>query len=107
MKKQLPVLLLMFFALLTRTAVFAQAPTTAASNIVEVGKSTSYISINWTSGNGSYRIVTCALATATTYSPVNGSSYTANSTFGSGSTTGSGNYVVYSGTSYGCTVFGL
>jgi hypothetical protein len=85
----------------------AQAPTVSASNVITVGKSTTSISINWDSGNGSKRIVTCALATSTVALPVTGGTYTQNSNFGSGSNLGSGNYCIYNGTSYGCNAFGL
>jgi hypothetical protein len=39
--------------------------------------------------------------------PTTGSTYTQNSTFGSGSNLGNGNYCIYNGTSYGCNAFGL
>jgi hypothetical protein len=85
----------------------AQTPTTPASGITTVGTSTSSISINWTSGNGSTRIVTCALATNSVAYPSNGTNYAASTTFGSGSNLGSSNYCVYDGTSNGVTIFGL
>jgi hypothetical protein len=104
MKKFLPISLLLT---LLNFSAFAQAPTTAASNIIVVGKSTTSISLNWTSGNGSYRIVTVALASNSGSNPVNGVYYTQNSTYGSGSNLGNSNYCIYNGTSYGCNAFGL
>ncbi|MCW3083539.1 MAG: hypothetical protein JWP12_905 [Bacteroidetes bacterium] len=107
MKKHLLKSILTCVILVCSAFAFAQTPTTGASGLVLVGKSTSYISLNWTSGNGAKRIVTCALATNGAVNPTNGTNYTASSTFGSGSYLGTGNYCVYNGTSYGCTVFGL
>lgn len=106
MKKILSTFVITLLTLWNITAV-AQAPTTPASNVITVGKSTTSISINWTSGNGSKRIVTCALATSGAALPTTGTTYVQNSTFGSGSNLGSGNYCIYNGTSYGCNAFGL
>jgi hypothetical protein len=88
-------------------SAFAQAPTTPASNVITVGTSASSISINWTSGNGSKRIVTIAPAANSVSLPVNNTTYTASSTYGSGSNLGNSNYCVYNSTSYGTTIFGL
>ncbi|MCE3278727.1 MAG: large protein [Bacteroidetes bacterium] len=107
MKKILLLTLSLVFINCFNAAVFAQAPTTAASNVITVGKTTTSISINWTSGNGSKRIVTIALASSSVSLPVTGGTYTANSGFGSGSHLGNGNYCIYNGTSYGCNAFSL
>lgn len=107
MKKLLSAAFTVLLAIVISGKVLAQAPTTNSSNVITVGKSTTSISINWTSGNGSKRIVTCALSSSATSLPVTGGTYTQNSTFGAGSNLGNGNYCIYNGTSYGCNAFGL
>ncbi|MCK6650367.1 MAG: LamG domain-containing protein, partial [Bacteroidia bacterium] len=68
---------------------------------------TSSISINWTNGNGSRRIVTVALSSSSVSLPADGTAYTQNSTFGAGSNLGNANYCIYNGTGNGCNAFGL
>ncbi|MBA3706378.1 MAG: hypothetical protein H0W84_10935, partial [Bacteroidetes bacterium] len=87
--------------------VNAQAPTVAASNVTTVGTAPTTISINWTSGNGSKRIITCAPFASIVVLPSDGAAYTASSTYGSGTNLGNSNYCVYNGTSTGTTIFGL
>lgn len=99
--------LLVLSAVFTSEKIQAQAPTVAASSVVTVGVSTSSISINWNSGNGSKRIVTCALSSSSVALPVTGGNYTQNSTFGAGTNLGSGNYCIYNSTGNGCNAFGL
>lgn len=107
MKNILSIVFATLLLVINSSNVNAQAPTTAASNVITVGKSTTSISINWTSGNGSKRIVTCALSSSSVSLPVNGATYTQNSSFGFGSNLGNGNYCIYNGTSYGCNAFNL
>src|SRR5690606_4603130 len=71
------------------------------------GSSDTSISLSWTSGNGSNRIVIASVSSGINNLPANNVSYTANPHFGSGSTIGSGNYVVYKGTGNQVTVTGL
>lgn len=107
MKKLLPFTIAAILTLFISGKIAAQAPTTNSSNVITVGKTTNSISLNWTSGNGSKRIVTCALSSSSVSLPVTGGTYTQNSTFGAGSNLGNGNYCIYNGTSYGCNAFGL
>ena len=65
------------------------------------------MTVSWTRGNGDRVIVLAHEAAAVDQDPTNGTSYTANSTFGSGSQIGTGNYVVYDGTGSSVTVTGL
>ncbi len=105
--KKILTILLGLSAMFVSEKTQAQAPTVNSSSVITVGLTTSSISINWTSGNGSKRIVTCALSSSSVALPTTGSTYTQNSTFGSGSNLGSGNYCIYNGTSSGCNAFGL
>ncbi|KEY18799.1 T9SS sorting signal type C domain-containing protein [Kaistella antarctica] len=63
--------------------------------------------INWTKGNGANRIVVIRSGSAVNAAPVDGTAYTANPIFGSGSQIGTGNYVVYAGTANAVSVTGL
>lgn len=107
MKKLATLILLGFILFTVNKNAQAQAPTVQACCLSTAGTSTSYISVNWVNGNGSKRIVTCALTSSSIANPVTGGTYTASSTFGSGSNLGSANYCVYNGTASGTTIFGL
>ena len=65
------------------------------------------LSFSWVRGNGSQCIVLANTNAAVNANPVDGTSYTANATFGSGTQIGSGNYVVYLGTGTNVTITGL
>lgn len=65
------------------------------------------VTVNWTKGNGARRLMLVREGTPVNASPMDGTSYTANATFGSGSEIGSGNFVVYDGTGNSVTVSGL
>lgn len=106
MKKNLPIYIALFLLIFATTKAYAQ-PSVPSCCISTVGKSTTSISINWGSGNGANRIVTCALAVNGVAYPGNGNTYGANATFGSGSYLGNGNYCVYNGNGNGCTIYGL
>lgn len=81
------------------------APTTNASNITSTNFCTS-AQINFTAGNGANRIGVISLNNFSD-TPVNGTNYSANSTYGSGSLLGTGNYVVMNGSGNTVTVTGL
>lgn len=87
--------------------VLATEPTTAAtavnfSNITSTG-----MTVNWTNGNGSERIVIIKGAAAVNALPADGTSYTANAGFGKGSEIGTGNFVIYKGSGSSVIVNGL
>lgn len=74
------------------------APTTQASAYNTTGIGTTGATLNWTSGDGDEVLVVVKEGTAVDSDPTNGTSYTSNTVFGSGDEIGTGNYVVYSGT---------
>jgi hypothetical protein len=86
----------------TPPSIVASAPTFS-------GVTTSSVTLNWTSGNGTSRVVVARQASAVNTSPTGGTDYSvgANAIFGSGTNLGSGNYVVYAGTGSSVTVTGL
>ncbi|MEI6508790.1 MAG: YCF48-related protein [Bacteroidota bacterium] len=82
-------------------------PSVAPSTFFIGGITSSSMILNWTNGNGAARIVVACANSNTLVAPSYGVSYSASSTFGSGSQIGTGNYVVYNGTGSSCTVSGL
>jgi hypothetical protein len=84
-------------------------PTVQASGISLSSITQNQLTVNWSgNGNGTGGVIVLAKASsAVSSSPASGTSYTSNSTFGSGSLIGTGNYVVYSGTGSSVTVTGL
>ena len=82
-------------------------PTVQASNMTFSNVSSSSLTLKVTKGNGAYRIIIGKQGSAVDSLPGNGSVYTADSVFGSGSEIGTGNYVVYAGSDSVITVTGL
>ncbi len=82
-----------------------QATATAATSVL-----TTSFTANWTRGNGDNILVVARANSTTPVAPISGTSYTADPSFGNntaGFTTGTGNYVVYSGTSASVAITNL
>lgn len=90
---------------LTGKVLAAQPTTQGAITFGTIDNSS--IVVNFSSGDGAKRIVLAKLATAVNSDPVDGTTYTANAAFSSGTQIGTGNYVVYAGTGNTVTVTGL
>ncbi|HQQ96307.1 MAG TPA: fibronectin type III domain-containing protein [Cyclobacteriaceae bacterium] len=90
-------------------STLANAATTQATNLLLPNGSigNNQVVLNWTNGNGARRIVLAHAGASVDASPVNGTTYSANVAFGSGSQVGTGNYVVFDGTGNTVTVTGL
>ena len=83
-------------------------PSTQAYNVSLSSTTISQTTISWTNGNGSNRAVFMKVTTSGSASPANGTTYTANSAFGSGTQIGStGWYCVYNGTGNSVVVTNL
>lgn len=82
-------------------------PTVQASSVTTTNIGNNSITVNWTNGNGSNRIVVARALSAVNSNPVDETGYTASAVFGSGSQIGTGNFVVYSGNASTVTVTGL
>ncbi|RYE00872.1 MAG: hypothetical protein EOP50_02985, partial [Sphingobacteriales bacterium] len=85
----------------------APGPATA---VTLVSRSSSSISLSWTSGTGTRRIVVARNSATANATPVNGIEYSAASNSfsdGANAITGAGNVVVYNGTGSSITVSGL
>ena len=85
----------------------AVQPTVQSSSITSVLATQTTATVRWTKGNGASRILIARVDNAVSASPVDGHSYTANATYGSGTNLGSSNYVVYDGTDSVVTLQGL
>ena len=81
-------------------------PSIPASNLSLIPSNNSMF-VGWTSGNGTAGLVVARAGSAVNANPVNGVTYIANSTFGSGTQIGTGNYVVYNGTGSSVNLTGL
>ena len=82
-------------------------PTIQSSGISFSAVTGTSITLNWTSGNGSNRVVLMYSGGVVSSDPVAGTSYSANADYGSGSRIGLKTYVVYNGSGNGVTVTGL
>ncbi len=82
-------------------------PTVHSTNPSVSAITSNSATLNWTSGDGGSRIVVARAGGAVNVTPVDGATYLANSTFGSGAQIGADNYVVYNGTGNSVTVEGL
>lgn len=89
----------------TFTTLAAQ-PTTQASNITFANVGMNSMTINWTNGNGTNRMVVVK-ASGAPGTPSDGQTYTANTIFGSGSSFGTSEYVVYTGANNTVDITGL
>ena len=87
--------------------VLAAEPTVASSGLSVISSMSNSLQLSWMRGNGAYCIVICRGGSMVTSAPVDGISYTANATYGLGSTTAAGDYIVYSGTGNIVNVLGL
>ncbi|MCX7987724.1 MAG: T9SS type A sorting domain-containing protein [Bacteroidales bacterium] len=83
-------------------------PTTQAANINFSGVTSNSFNISWTRGNGTACAVFAKAGTSGSALPVDGTSYTANNVFGSGTQIGtSGWYCIYNGTGNSTSLTGL
>ena len=73
-------------------------PTTQASSYSTTSLGSDSATLNWTSGNGDEVLVLVKESAAVDTDPTDGTSYTGNTAFSSGTELGTGNYAVYAGT---------
>ncbi len=89
-----------------RTTLVAE-PTVASSGFNITHYSTSSLAFEFSAGNGTNRIIVARKGSAVNADPLDGSSYTANSTFGAGDSIGTGMFVVYNGSADSVGITGL
>jgi hypothetical protein len=84
------------------------APTIEPANPTFTGVTTNSTTVNWASnGDGDNVLVVAKLNSSVLSMPTSGTSYTANTVFGSGTQIGTGNYVLYDGSGSSVSVTGL
>jgi hypothetical protein len=83
------------------------APTQAAQNATVEAVDGNHFTVRWTSGDGAGRVVVARKSLASTFTPANGTTYTANAAFGSGTNLGDDQFIVYNGSSNTVTVSNL
>ena len=88
-------------------STLTNAPTIQASGVGGYSFQNGNVSITWNRGNGAKCIVLVNAGSPVDSNPVDGTTYTANANFGSGSLIGPDNYVVYLGTGTNVTLTGL
>jgi len=93
------------FPIYTMT-VLASEPSTAPDAPTFMNVQSLQIGVGLSGGSGTCRLVVCQDGAAPTTAPVDGTTYTANAAYGSGTALGSG-YVVYSGSGGSFTMTGL
>ena len=76
---------------------FTSEPTLHASALTFNNVTTNSMTVGWTPGNGGARIVIAREGQAVTFSPTDGSNYTANADFLSGTDLGGGQKVIFNG----------
>ncbi|MFH1319613.1 MAG: GEVED domain-containing protein [Bacteroidota bacterium] len=95
-------------AVTTYACPCTQPTTQATINAYTNNTTGTSITVNWTNGNGTAgRIVVARLTATANAEPTEGTSYTADPAFGSGTQIGTANYVVYKGTAATVNVTGL
>lgn len=80
---------------ITNFAPTCSSPSTQASNFSVSNISASGMDVNWDDGNGDRVLVVAKEGGPVDTDPTDGTSYTANASFGSGDELGTGNFVVY------------
>lgn len=98
------------FPCYTQFTIYASVPTIQATSVTYTNVQTSQMSVNWTDGNGSSRAVFIKQDNIGSATPASDITYTANTSFGSGTQIGtSGWYCIFNGTSHstGVTVTNL
>lgn len=91
----------------TANAVTLARPTVATTNLVFLNADGDRMTLSWTGGNGTRRIVVARAGLPVTALPADGTDYTANMVFGSGDAVQPGEFVVYDGSSSSMIVTGL
>jgi hypothetical protein len=91
----------------TLSCVIAIQPTVQSSGLTASSILASTLNLNWTRGNGAYCMVVGRAIMPVSTPPTDGTAYTANATFGLGSTTAPAEYVLYSGTGNAVFITGL
>ncbi|MDD2986506.1 MopE-related protein [Flavobacterium sp.] len=99
--------ILFFLSILMGVTAFSQPPTNPSTAVNIYGIEGDRASLSITRGNGAARIVIIKKDSPVTFSPVDGTSYLANTTFGDGQEVAPGEFVIMSSASNNVTVANL
>lgn len=88
-------------------SAWAQTPSTHSSSVSVSALHCQQVSLSWTKGDGSQRIVLIKEGSAVDGTPAENSFYSTSDTMGDGAQIGSGNYVVYNSNGSAVTIYGL
>lgn len=91
----------------TTSVTTRSVPTIASAGLTITKTDGKELFLDWTSGNGQRRIIVAKQGSDITSTPVNGTDYNANPTFGQGQTLGTGEYVVYDDNFHQTSITGL
>lgn len=94
-------------ALIGSSTTLAAKPSINATDLTFTSVDMTSFVVNFTPGNGAKRLVVAKKGSAVNQTPQDNTSYTANATFGSGTSLGAGNFVVYNGNGSSFTLNGL
>jgi hypothetical protein len=94
------------FSVLRNLHLFSE-PTVPATSMIFSSVQNTSMTVSFTKGNGSRRIVLARASNPVNSAPTDSTMYTSSTVFGSGSQIGSGNFVVYSDTGSTFTLTGL
>lgn len=89
------------------TNISAQTPTTSAVNVAFADVLCNRVTVSWTNGNGSARVVVARKGSAVSTLPSNNNYYLAKDSFGQGHQFSTTEYVVFNGTGNSVTVKNL
>ena len=89
------------------TTTLCNDPTTSASGAAASSIGSTTATVSCTAGDGDYRLIVIKSGSVVTGSPSDGTTYGANTVFGSGGTIAANEYVVYANTSNTVNVTGL
>lgn len=92
---------------LTANASTSAAPATQVSNAVFSNVTNNSVTVTWTNSTNQRSLVVVREGAAINADPVNSQPYAVNAVFGTGATTGPGNYTVYASTGNSTVVTGL
>jgi hypothetical protein len=99
--------LVFIFAAFTGKIMAQSQPTVNACCLTLNTQTTTTLNFDWVRGNGDYCLVVMRQTSNSLTLPVDGNTYSASTSFGSGSNLGNANYVVYKGTGTSVTVSNL
>lgn len=92
---------------LSGSVTTSATPTIQTTNAGFTNITNNSVTVNWSNGNGTRRLIVAREATTAAVEPINSTAYAGNSAFGSGAVVGAGNYSIYNSTGTGTNITNL